>query len=110
MSLRDLIQEEHDILDHLGHAIIKLGDLPQSHPADLDEFAFHIHACQNIILARPATEYIMQESELAGHIQQLERLMDDAINENQHELAGQLASELERLLAERAKQASEAEA
>lgn len=96
MSLRDLIQEEHDILDNLGLAANKLGRLPASHPSDMEEFMFHIHACQNIILAKPATEYIAQASEQAEHLRSLQVEASGPAGEQ----ASKLARELQRAIEE----------
>ena len=57
--MRDLTKEEHKVMDLLGHAVIELSKLKPAHPADISEFQVHIHACQNIVLARPGTEEII---------------------------------------------------
>lgn len=43
-------------MDALGHAAMLAFRLPEVHPSDSDEFRHHLHALQNILLARPATE------------------------------------------------------
>lgn len=55
--MRDLTQREHRILDYLGKALIEFGVLEEpAHPNDIGDFQTCVVACQNIVLARPATE------------------------------------------------------
>lgn len=49
-----LTAEEKAVLDILADAWNKFFYLPELHPTDKHEFMHGIHACQNIILARPA--------------------------------------------------------
>ena len=54
--MRDLTDAEQHILDLLATVWMLAGSLPHVHPADAPELVHHIHAAQNIILARPAVE------------------------------------------------------
>ncbi len=54
--MRDLTDVEQACLTSLGDAWNLFAALPPAHPSDRDEFVAHLHACQNIVLARPATE------------------------------------------------------
>jgi hypothetical protein len=50
--------EEIVLMDSLGDAFEKFKELDEVHPSDRQEFAFHIHALQNIVLSREGlTEY-----------------------------------------------------
>ncbi len=50
-----LTKEELEILKHIGAAYSAFAELEVYHPADHDEFAFHIHAMGRIVLARSAS-------------------------------------------------------
>ncbi len=54
--MRDLTDAEQHVLDLLADAWAGALALPPVHPADNPELVHHIHAAQNIILARPAVE------------------------------------------------------
>lgn len=54
--MRDLTHEEDAVVTQLGDAMTQFAGLPVVHPNDTEEFVHAIHAAQNIILARPATE------------------------------------------------------
>lgn len=54
--MRDLSKEEQEVADKLGEAATLQAALPSIHPSDTPEFVQAIHAAQNIVLARPATE------------------------------------------------------
>lgn len=56
--MRELTKKENKIIKQLGKAFDGLMKLTPAHSDDLKEFTFHIHAAQNIILSRPATEDI----------------------------------------------------
>lgn len=64
--MRDLTSEENRLLDGLGDMVEDFFELDPAHPCDYEEFAFHIHALQNILLARPATEFVNSEEEDNG--------------------------------------------
>lgn len=48
--------EEQEIVEALGDIFNKIVALPEVHPSDVPEAQMHIHALQNIILARPTLE------------------------------------------------------
>lgn len=54
--MRDLTADEQRVADLLGEAFNLHERLPEIHEADRPEFMTAIHAAQNIVLARPATE------------------------------------------------------
>lgn len=54
--MRDLTPTENQVLGLLGDAWSKFIALPAAHPSDAREMKHAIHAAQNIVLARPATE------------------------------------------------------
>jgi len=56
--MRNITKEEHEILDLLGKVYILFSELYPAHPYDIGEFVTHIHAAQNIVLARPGTETV----------------------------------------------------
>lgn len=56
--MRDLTEEELEVLNLLRDATVAFAGLPQAHPADMMEFTVSIHDLQNIVLARPATETV----------------------------------------------------
>jgi hypothetical protein len=47
-----LSKQEKKVVNLLGEAAVKFGELPLEHPDDAREFALAIHAAQNIVLAR----------------------------------------------------------
>jgi hypothetical protein len=47
-------EKEKAALDALGRAAMLFFALDEVHPADKPEFVHHMHACQNIVLARCA--------------------------------------------------------
>lgn len=49
-----LTEGENSLLALAGDVASQFSKLPQLHPADVDDVAFHVHAIQNIILARAA--------------------------------------------------------
>jgi hypothetical protein len=55
--MRDLTDDEKAAVQLLGDAFNIHQQLPEAHPADRREFAAAVHAAQNIILARPGTEW-----------------------------------------------------
>ena len=57
--MRELTEEEHEVLDLLGEALIKFSELPPVYPYDCKEFMALSVAAQNIVLARPATETVI---------------------------------------------------
>lgn len=61
--MRDLTEKELELLEMSRSIANGFADLPQSHPADMEEVVTHLHGIQNIILARPATEYLQGERE-----------------------------------------------
>ncbi len=60
--MRSLTTDELIVMNLLGQAMIKFSQLKQAHIADDPEFGQAIHAAQNIVLARPATETIAEKS------------------------------------------------
>lgn len=55
--MRELTPNEQEVIDLLGSAADVAAALPEVHPSDRPEFCAAIHACQNIIYARPAFEH-----------------------------------------------------
>lgn len=55
--MRTLTDQEKEALNALGAAATLFFKLPAVHPSDRVEFVHHMHACQNIVLARPAYEH-----------------------------------------------------
>ena len=49
-----LTREERSVVEKLAAAFLEFKNLPQYHPCDLREFALHLHAAQNIVMAREA--------------------------------------------------------
>jgi hypothetical protein len=49
-----LTEEEHRVLRMPGEFYRAFKNLPQLHPADLDEVAFHVHALGRIVAMRAA--------------------------------------------------------
>jgi hypothetical protein len=54
MSVVGLTEEELAVAKLAGKFFLAFKELPQAHPADLDEVAFHVHALGRIVLARAA--------------------------------------------------------
>ncbi len=55
--MRDLTQQEQDVLAHLVEAWNAFTNLPIQHGDDLTEFRHCIHRLQEKVLARPARNY-----------------------------------------------------
>jgi hypothetical protein len=49
-----LDEKELEVLKHIGAAYYAFADLDVYHPADHDEFVFHVHAMGRIVMARSA--------------------------------------------------------
>ncbi|MCP9486389.1 MAG: hypothetical protein MSC30_11050 [Gaiellaceae bacterium MAG52_C11] len=49
-----LTEKELEVVDHIGNAYKAFAELDIYHPADDDEFVFHVHALGRIVLARAA--------------------------------------------------------
>jgi hypothetical protein len=49
-----LTPEEIEVAKLAGRVFTLFRELPQTHPADLDEMAVHVHAIGRIVLARVA--------------------------------------------------------
>ena len=54
MDVEGLTPEEIEVAKLAGQFFLAFKELPQAHPADLDEAAFHVHALGRIVLARAA--------------------------------------------------------
>lgn len=54
MSVVGLTDEELAVAKLAGKFFLAFKELPQAHPADLDEVAFHVHTLGRIVLARAA--------------------------------------------------------
>lgn len=54
MSITGLTEEELAVAKLAGQFYLAFKELPQAHPSDLDEVAFHVHALGRIVLARAA--------------------------------------------------------
>jgi hypothetical protein len=54
MSVVGLTDEEVAVAKLAGRVYTAFSELPQAHPSDLDELAFHIHAIGRIVLSRAA--------------------------------------------------------
>jgi hypothetical protein len=50
-----LTEDELKVLEGIGQTYRAFAALPIYHPADDDEFAFHVHALGRIVLARSAS-------------------------------------------------------
>lgn len=55
MSVVGLTPEEVEVAKLAGKVYLAFKELPQAHPADLEEMAFHVHAIGRIVLARAGT-------------------------------------------------------
>lgn len=47
-----MTRDERDLVEEIGEIFNMIVRLPKQHPSDISEAQFHIHALQNIILAR----------------------------------------------------------
>ena len=56
--MRNLTRKEMDLLNRLGACVTLMQTMKEVHSSDLPEFIAHIHAAQNIVLARPAVEFV----------------------------------------------------
>ena len=54
MSVVGLTEEELAVAKLAGQFYLAFKELPQAHPAELDEVVFHVHALGRIVLARAA--------------------------------------------------------
>ena len=54
MDVRGLTPEEIEVAKLAGRVYLAFKELPQAHPADLGELAFHVHAIGRILFARAA--------------------------------------------------------
>jgi hypothetical protein len=54
ISVVGLTEDELAVAKLAGKFFLAFKELPQAHPADLDEVAFHVHALGRIVLARAA--------------------------------------------------------
>jgi hypothetical protein len=54
MSVQGLTEDELAVAKLAGQVFVEFSRLPQAHPADLDEVAFHVHALGRIVLSRAA--------------------------------------------------------
>jgi len=61
--MRDLTESELNLLELARKIVNGFAELPESHPADMEEIVGFIHGIQNIILARPATESVFVKEE-----------------------------------------------
>jgi hypothetical protein len=54
MDVQGLTREEIEVAKLAGRVYLAFKQLPQAHPADVGEIAFHVHAIGRIVLARAA--------------------------------------------------------
>jgi hypothetical protein len=54
MDVQGLTPEEVEVAKLAGKVYLAFKELPQAHPADLGELAFHVHAIGRIVFARAA--------------------------------------------------------
>jgi hypothetical protein len=54
MDVQGLTPEEVGVAKLAGRVYLAFKELPQAHPADLSELAFHVHAIGRIVFARAA--------------------------------------------------------
>ena len=54
MDLQGLTPEEIEVAKLAAQVYLRFKQLPQAHPADLGEVAFHVHAIGRIVFARAA--------------------------------------------------------
>ena len=54
MNVQGLTAEEVEVAKLAGRVYLAFKDLPQAHPSDLGEVAFHVHAIGRIVFARAA--------------------------------------------------------
>ena len=50
-----LTEQELGVIAHVGAAYTAFSELDVYHPADHDEFVFHVHAMGRIVMARAAS-------------------------------------------------------
>lgn len=53
-DLRKLHNEEEEVIEKAGAVADAFAALPPIHPSDMNDVVFHVHAIQNIVLARAA--------------------------------------------------------
>ena len=49
-----MTQAEHGVIELAAQVAMKFSLLEALHPADIDDVVFHVHAIQNIVMARCA--------------------------------------------------------
>jgi hypothetical protein len=54
MDVHGLTAEEVEVAKLAGRVYLAFKQLPQAHPADLEELGFHVHAIGRIVLSRAA--------------------------------------------------------
>jgi hypothetical protein len=54
MGVEGLTPEEVEVARLAGRVYVAFKQLPQAHPSDLGEVAFHVHAVARIVFARAA--------------------------------------------------------
>jgi len=54
MNVQGLTPEEVEVAKLAGQVYLRFKALPQAHPSDLGELAFHVHAIGRIVFARAA--------------------------------------------------------
>jgi hypothetical protein len=54
MDVQGLTSEEIEVAKLAGQVYLRFKELPQAHPADLGEMAYHVHAIGRIVFARAA--------------------------------------------------------
>jgi len=54
MDVQGLTPEEVEVAKLAGQVFLRFKELPQAHPSDLGELAFHVHAIGRIVFARAA--------------------------------------------------------
>ena len=54
IDLQELKPEEIEVAKLAAQVYLRFKQLPQAHPADLGEVAFHVHAIGRIVFARAA--------------------------------------------------------
>jgi hypothetical protein len=53
-----MTREETDLVRLLAQATNRFADLPEHHPSDLTEWVHHVHALQNMLMARAAVRAV----------------------------------------------------
>ena len=56
--MRELTEEESDVLDALCNAWDKFLELPIIHPDHQTEFRHNLHILQRMIMSRPVSEFL----------------------------------------------------